>query len=345
MQRGEPRKVPVSQDPVTPAVAAFWAWWAAEHRKIEAALAAGDPAYQSELTAAVQRIHPGLQWEIDAGHGAHQLVVSAAGRAEPRSAAARWLLAAPAERSDWTFHATRRPDPRALTLRLVLDEATGKLDLPELTVAVTEDDDARRVHLAVHHERFTALPEAKSVNIAYLALDWALGEEDVQRWVGRVTAVAERPDGAVPIAGLAGAVADFAARHPRGFALVQGTVEGLPLTAVVQVPLSPVDFPLYDQHIAVSVSYTTMTAGRMPTGTSRERIQAFDDALAALVGEDAVLAAAVSHDGRRVFHYYADPLGDVAERLAAWRHGWTEGEVDIVAELDPAWRAVRPFQP
>jgi hypothetical protein len=88
-----------------------------------------------------------------------------------------------------------------------------------------------------------------------------------------------------------------------------------------------------------------MNAGRLQTGLSAERIVAFDDALSALVGEDAALAVSASHDGRRVFHYYADPATAVAERVAAWDHGWAEGPVEVQVGHDPEWDAVRPFQP
>ena len=337
-----------SASPKHPAdgIAEFWAWWVTARPEIEAAIAANAPErYEPDLTVAVHRIHPGLQWEVGGRDGDYQLVVTACGRPEPRSAAARWLLAAPSERSGWAFHATRQPDPAALSLHLNVDSGAGKLAMAGLSVAVVEDEQSWRVHVAVHHDGFAALADAQRLDIAYLALDWALGEQDVQRWIGEVSTVAELPDAAIPIASLATTVAGFAERHPRAFALVGATVEGLPLTAVVQVPLSPVDFPLFDQHIAVAVPYAAMNAGRLQVGLSAERIRAFDDALSGLVGDDAVLAVAVSHDGRRVFHYYTDPLSSVAERVAAWDHGWPEGRVDIQVSSDPAWNAVRPFQP
>jgi hypothetical protein len=95
---------------------------------------------EGELTAAVLRIHPGLRWEVGRRDGVHQLVVTAAGRAEPRSAAARWLLGAPAEQAGWAFHATRQADPAALSMNLTVGPGGAKLDLGELCVAVVEGD-------------------------------------------------------------------------------------------------------------------------------------------------------------------------------------------------------------
>ena len=323
----------------------FWAWWATARPGIEAAIAVGDVARAApDISQAVHRIHPGLQWEIGGQEGLHQLVVTAAGDPELRSTAARWLLAAPQDRSGWDFHATRQPDPQALSQVLMVGDQGAKVALAELSVAVVEDDESRRLDVAVHHDHFATLEPTPALHIAYMALDWALGEDDVERWIGEVTAVPERPADAIPLAELPMAVARLADRHPRAFALLAGTIDGLPLSALIQTPLSPVDFPLFDQHIAVVVPYTTMNPGRLQTGPSAERLDAFDEALTALMGEDAVFVAAVSHDGRRVFHYYTDPLNDVAVRIANWQHRWSEGRVEVSAEHDPAWHAVRPFR-
>lgn len=328
------------------AIEDFWSWWGRARPGVEAApVADGLGRYEPDLTAAVHRMHPGLQWEIGGRNGVRQLVVTAAGNPDARSAAARWLLAAPPERSGWVFHAARQPDPVALSSNLVLGPGVPKLRLADMSVAVLEDDESWRIQVVVYHEVFSVVAAAQRLDIAYLALGWALGEEEVQRWVGEVTAVARRPDGAIDLAGLPAAFEDFAKRHPRSFALVRASIRGLPLTAVVQAPMSPVDFPLFDQHIAVVVPYATMNSGRLQVGASAERIRDFDDALNALVGDDGVLAVAVSHDGERVFHYYADPSSGVAERVTAWDHCWPEGRVEVRTGHDPAWNAVRPFQP
>ncbi|GAA2016682.1 hypothetical protein GCM10009839_10440 [Catenulispora yoronensis] len=343
----------------------FWTWWADTRPAIQAALADGDSGtHGTALTEAVRRIHPGLQWELSRrrdgsqsssqGPDVFELTVTPGGHAEARSAAARWLLAAPPDTDGWQFHATRQPDPAALSRRLVHGPAETGIVLARTTVTITQDEQVPRLHLTVRNEQFEDLDDATAA--AYLALDWALGEADVQRWIGNVTATAKPADrtgdratdrtgenNTVPIAELPAAVAAFAEKHPRAYALVSAQVRGMPLTAIIQTPISPVDHPLLDDHIAVTVPYTTMNASRLQTGQSAQRMNDFDQALADLVGPDGQLLVAVSCDGQRVFHYYTDPHTDVAARIGAWQHGWPEGTVTIHTEHDPAWSAVQPF--
>jgi hypothetical protein len=333
-----------SQSSAFAGIAKFWSWWETARPEVEAAIAADDfERVEPDLSQAVNGIDPGLEWEIGGPDG-RELVITAAGEPALRSAAARWLLAAPRDRRGWGFHATRQPDPAALSMVLVVDEDDTEVALDGMSVAIVEDQEALRLHLTVHHDGFATLEEGQRLHIASMVLDWVLGEQNVERWVGEVAAVTERPQDAIAVADVPKEVADFAAWHPRSYVLIQGEVDGQPLTGIVHAPLSPVDFPLFGQHIAVAVPYTTMTADRLQTGVSAQRMEAFDDALSELLGADAVFAAAVSRDGVRVFHFYTDPAGDVVERLGAWRHGWLEGPVDIRATHDPAWREIRPFQ-
>jgi hypothetical protein len=98
------------------AIAAFWAWWSTVHEQIGSEAAEGGPSPErsAEITAHVEAIGKGLEWELSRqpDTAAHQLVVTAGGVAELRSLAQRWAQAAPVH-PGWSYLPARPASPAA----------------------------------------------------------------------------------------------------------------------------------------------------------------------------------------------------------------------------------------
>ncbi len=168
------------------AIAAFWEWWPGARAGIEAAIDSGDWGdLHPVLADRVAAIHADLQWEVAKGQGArHAFVVSPGGHAELRAYASRWRAAAPPADDLFEYHASRQADPGVLESTMSLEGAT--LDLGDLRFGFAVDPDRDQADVTVYHPVFPDLPDEVRGQIAFLSLDWLLGEEGVERWIGRV---------------------------------------------------------------------------------------------------------------------------------------------------------------
>ncbi|RJL25101.1 DUF695 domain-containing protein [Bailinhaonella thermotolerans] len=335
------------------AIREFWEWWAEARPRLDKALAAGDAeALAAEITPAVARLNPGLAWETAPGSAApHALVLSAAGDLSLRSTTRRWLLAAPPPDATWEFRDAR--PARADAAGGHVTAGGRRLDLAELVLGLRVPRNGVRVDVTAYHPVFPDLPEDARLEAAYAALDALLGEDEVARWIGDVAAATAAPIDAVPALHLPAVVADVAADvQPDQWALMRGeTGRGSPLAAMTRYPLRPVDHPLFDEHIAITLPYRTADDEGFPTGDSLDALREFEEGLQAALGESpydgsgsgAVLVAHTSSDRTRVFHVYADPDASVAGALKSLVARWPEGRGRVEAHPDPAWTAVAPF--
>ncbi|MEV0594024.1 DUF695 domain-containing protein [Nonomuraea cavernae] len=329
-------------------IAGFWTWWQETRPRLDSMVAAGDTDGLSEwLAPAVSAVHPDLVWEVAPGrNAAHALVVTAAGDAELRSLAHRWARAAPPADLLWEFHPSRQVNPRAL--ELTLDVGGHSFGLDGLVLGLRVPRSTPRVDVAAYHPIFGELGADDRMEATLLALDWLLGEDDVARWVGEITPATFEPIDSVAATHLPAVVADLASGYgEEQWALLEGqTAGGAPLIATARYPLRPVDYPLFDQHIAITLPYSHRDENGLPVGDSLTALRDFEERLATRLlklRDDAVLAAHLSAEGHRIIHVYADPTGDAAVHAKELVVSWEEGEprVDVVA--DPAWTAVVPF--
>ncbi|MDA0638858.1 DUF695 domain-containing protein, partial [Nonomuraea sp. MCN248] len=220
--------------------------------------------------------------------------------------------------------------------------------LDKLVLGLRVPRGALRVDVSAYHPVFGELDEDARMDATLMALDRLLGEDDVARWVGEITPATSAPIDAVPAVHLPAVVADVAADHETGqWATLEGrTATGAPLVAATRYPLRPVDHPLLDQHIAVTLPYRDKDGGGLPVGGSLAALRAFeerlDERLRAL-GEEAVLAAHLSAERRRVMHVYATPESGAAAAIKELAATWKEGRARVDVSPDPAWSAVAPF--
>ncbi|MBT2231106.1 DUF695 domain-containing protein [Nonomuraea sp. NEAU-A123] len=338
------------EEPTEPSdgIAPFWAWWEETRPRLDSLVAAGEAEGLSEWIApAVAAVHPDLVWEVAPGrNAAHALVVTAAGDPELRSLAHRWVKGAPPADLLWEFHPSRQVNPQAL--ELTLDVGGFEFALDKLMLGLRVPPNSPRVDVAAYHPIFGQLDEDTRLEATLLALDWLLGEDDVARWVGEITPATFQPIDSVAAVHLPAVVADLASGYEEEqWALLEGqTAAGAPLIATARYPLRPVDYPLFDQHIAITLPYAHRDENGLPVGESLTALRDFEERLAARLlklHDDAVLAAHLSAESHRVIHIYADPTGDAAIHAKELIVSWEEGEPRVDVATDPAWTAVVAF--
>ncbi|MFC4535549.1 DUF695 domain-containing protein [Sphaerisporangium dianthi] len=330
------------------AIAGFWAWWASSRPKVEALLEAGDSeGLASELAPAVAAVSPELTWEITPGRAAlRALIVSSGGDPELRPLAHRWANAAPPADALWEFLPSRpaRSDAADLTLEV----AGRELGMDKMVLGLRVPNGAPRIDVAAYHPIFPDLDDETRMEATLLALDRLLGEDEVARWVGDITAATFQPIDAVAAVHLPAVVSDLASEFEHEqWALLEGrTAAGTRLIAAARHPLRPVDHPLLDEHIAITLPYTESDEDGLPDGGSASALREFEERLSALLdglGGAAVLTVHVSAEGTRVLHIYADPAAGAPAQLDKLVSTWSEGRPSVDVDEDPGWIAISPF--
>jgi Family of unknown function (DUF695) len=336
------RRTRAPRAPSPEAVPEFWRWWTAEGARHCAHLLDGGnlPAVEPVIGPAVDRLHPGLAWEVGPGRsGGWRLVVTAAGEPRLRATARRWLLAAPAPDGQWEYADTRQPAADAEFGRLRV--GATEIAFADLRTGWRVDEDRVRVDVGVHHPLFASLDDELRLEITFLALDSLLGEEAVELWVGRIAAVVDEPPGATTLAPLRAAVRSLAARHAgpeHPWQILQATDgAGRPLLAVVRLPLTSAAAPQLDVHVRVELPYSAAESG-LPEEAALDRLRELEDRIELALGDDGRVTAHESSDGIRTLHVYVDRTTDGATRVAAAAAGYPGARTEVAD--DPGWEAV-----
>lgn len=320
----------------TPAIPAFWAWWRESGHRLDPHDAAGT----KELTRRVTAIHPELQWHFGPGATAqHRLTLSCEGAAAARPWAERWYRAAPPPDGTWEFRPSKEADPGALDGAIRI--AGHELDLSQVVFDVDPDPEQLRVHVGVHHAQFGALPDTVRGQVSFLVLDWLLGEDDVERWVGAVEALTAQPAHAQPATALQEAIAAMvASRSDDDWAVGEAMgSDGLPALGVFRRGVRWLDHPTHDLHHVIEGTYQSQANGLPADEAALAGLRQLEDQLGRRLGSRGLLIGHESHAGRRRWHVYTDSEDQNAEaELAQW-----VGEHDLQhrAEHDPSWTKVR----
>lgn len=320
-------------------ITAFWTWWAEEGHTISPHQVSRGT---DELTRRVTAIHPDLTWHFGPGVNAeHCLTVSAGGVAEVRPAAERWFRAAPRADATWEFRPSQQADPDALSN--VLEIAGHKVDLSSVEFGVEPVTDELRVNIGVHHPAFGRMPKSARDQIAFLVLDWLLGEDDVERWVGLVESLEAPPAPARSGDDVVKAVAEIAAgRDPDQWAIAKWQDKrGNPGFATFRRGLRWIDNPTFDRHQVVAATYSAQENGLPVDAASLDALRGIEAELESLLGSRGILVAYETHRGVRAFHVYSDGED---QNIDAVLGDWASGRgLSMESKPDPAWSQVRHF--
>jgi hypothetical protein len=323
------------------AIAAFWSWWPGVRDQLDAGIREGSAREHAEAIAQqVHAIHRDLEWELAPGRQAmHALIVTSAGNPELRAVAARWLAAAPEVDATWEYHDIRRADPEEFRrARLVFDDL--KIDVEEIRYAFSAEDKRGVIDVLCYHPAFAGAPEQVQAQVTYLTLDWLLGEDKVESWIGAVHWTETAPAAPRLPQDLRAAVEELADRGEQWALMAAEGKDGLPRMAVANLPLRPARWPRFDTHLGVSLPFRTCNDGRLPIDGSLQGLRDFEDMLVGAVGADGTLVAHETGNRMRTLHLYVDSQSGARSRIEAVLPGWGEGRAGLDATYDPRFERV-----
>ena len=330
----------------TAAIGEFWLWWAGARGRVQAAIEDGSVAsLADELNERVAAIHRDLQWELTKGARAHHaLVVSPGGNPALRAAAARWRAAGPSADEVFEYFDARQPDEQVFDARIQI--AGHDLELAELRFAVTATEDAHDLDVGVFHPAFPEMPEGARVQLTFLALDWALGEQQVELWIGQVEPLAADRPGLVTFAELRAAVADLAAKHAEPvYAMLTAedrrrpTGHGDDPGADAVGPLAALR-PAHRRHSALPCP-----AQRAPDRSGLTELRDLEDRIESVLPPDGEVIAHETTGGVRTIHVYADSTTDKADAVSSVAEAFRPLKTTVAVTADPAYEGVAHLRP
>ena len=191
-----------SSETETEAVGAFWRWWSvAGAGLVTAAVMTGVYGDLPEIIGAmVMAIHPELRWETGPGaRSRHRLCVSGAG--DPRLRVTGRAVAEGGSPAHWSRKiAAAKTCRQPGMLTGTLEGLEHPVDLGLARVAVDWDERSALAELTVFHPAFTMMGTNDCRQAGRLLVDWLLGEDDVQRWVGAINVTRADPRDSQPAA-------------------------------------------------------------------------------------------------------------------------------------------------
>jgi len=325
-------------------IAGFWQWWVSGGAdRFSAAVDAGQwGELPDEMSAQVAAVHPGLAWDTGRGRTARSLLtVSSEGDPALRRIAEQWLRAAPDADASWEFAAARQPSSDAVDSFIEIDG--HGLHLGDARFRIAEDFDRERLDLAVHHPLFADMPEGMPLRVSFLLLDWILGEDGVERWVGAVDIADLGETATATAADLTASVKAMDAQsQPDRWSLLEGsTRHGKRSIVTARRPLRWIDYPIFDLHTEVWLAFRDKRDDGLPTSRSLDLLREIEDDITAALGFRGILVAHETAAGRRVLHYYSDSEDqngrDALETAARKADG------SVKHDSDPGWKRVRHF--
>lgn len=342
-------------------ITAFWAWWPGVRERFAAELVdSGELSRRSSraINQRVAAIHPEITWEFTDGTLArHAMILSGEGSADLRVLTERWRRTSPPADETWEYYPARPPNPGAMHGTITV----GKRSLRPLQARFdTEVDLARgRVHVTIWHPDTPYLDEVERLWFAFLLLDWILGEDDVERWIGEVHFGEAAADLDGP--GLRRVVTELS-RELRGggWAHLEGIDEaGRHLTVEVRIPSPRHNYPLFDTHGAIRIPLLTTPAipddeiaalaapPSEPDAAELAEIAEFSDRLLEFLGDAVVLAAVETAIDSRTLHLYVDSTGVVADQVRTFLNANYERNPQRIITAtwthDPGWRQISHF--
>jgi hypothetical protein len=287
-------------------------------------------------------------WVIGRGRSSqHALILTSEGDLSIRRLTAAWLRSAPPPDEGWEYHAARPPAPH---LDLEID---GREFSPaDFCIAYEYDDGPERFDVALYHPRFDLTPDDVRRQVALLALDQFLGEDEVERWLGTVDVALAPPAGAVPLDEFrteVGQRRSSATGHR--FSLGHGLDQrGSPAVLMFNTALKQIDHLDHVFHLAVFFRLHDPRPDGLPGGDEAERLNEVEDQLLEELGDNGLLIGRLTLAARREIHFYVCDPEAAEQSIAGWRAQADAWGVNHSIEPDPAWSFVedgfyRPLAP
>jgi hypothetical protein len=323
------------------AITEFWHWWATMR---DAMAIAGNNGlvhvFAEDLNGRVGAIHPGLEWAVAPGATSlHALMVTANGQAELRATAARWLAAAPPADETWSYRSARAADPGVFT---GTTEVHGyELELAHIRYDITVNEPTRQVDVVCYHPAFAGMPDHVQGLATVLTLLWAVGEAELDTWVGRIGWSARSPMDPRTPRDLWQAVAGVASDQVDWLAMVGQRPDGAPLVAMVSVPLRPARWPRFDLYVPVWLPYQQYNESQLPEAESTTALHRFEDELRAAIGTSGEIIAHETGGRLRTLHCYVDPQTNARAAIESHLPRWREGRALTRPQPDHAFDHVR----
>lgn len=322
-------------------IGAFWAWWPS----VAGTIARGfrDGGLSDDLVEAVsahvRAIDERLDWEFGPGERSeHHLCLSGKGDPTLRVIAERWRKRAPAPDATWEFFASRQGAPEGRGgFRIKIADLDVALD--DFQVALTPDETRERLDLELHHPALAAVSDADlKLRIAFIALDNALGEDDVERWLGAIELGAAPRDGAVPLPELRAAVDRFAENATGDrWAVLRGTKDGQPIFVTTNMALKRIDHLLLDTHVEIAIPLASPTPEGLTTEAEADVLNRIEDELGELLGDDAVFVGRETGFGKRILHWHVMEGGPAASIVARWKARHAGYAMQVAVRPDLRW--------
>jgi hypothetical protein len=315
----------------------FWAWWATARDRLGAAIDAQTFSKQlaREMTNAVGAMHPSIAWEVGPGAGSrYALTLSFDGDPSVRRLTAAWLWAAPPPDEAWEYHAARQPAPdRDVHL------AGHRFSPTDFRIACEYDETRERFDVALYHPLFDRVSDDVCHEVALLALDHLLGEDGVERWLGAVDVAATPPPEGAPLSELA---AEVERRRPEatGRRLILGQAldpNGSPVVLTVNTALKQIDHLDHLFHLAVFIRLNQPMPDGLPSAEEAARLNAAEEDLLGMLGDDAVQLGRLTLAARREIHLYLRDPEAAEQVISAWRGRADVWGMNYSLEPDPGW--------
>lgn len=189
-----PAWVSRSRPSFTSRVDAFWTWFAADEQRLFDQLQANELDAE-ELIDRIRSAAPMLAWELcpSPEDGKEGFALSSEGDSSKRFLVNFMIQRAP-ELQRWTLYSSKQASPDIAQAMVNLDEDED-FAFADFRFGIAFDKESEQLEVQVHHPKFSVLPEDARMQLTFLALDNALGENLVESWIGGVQATPDRtPD-------------------------------------------------------------------------------------------------------------------------------------------------------
>lgn len=324
-------------------IRSFWAWWSTARHRILRAIEVEQTFTDSlvqDISSHVSAIGD-LAWELSPGKTArHAFCLSPNGDPQARLVTELWRHRGPSPDETWEYFAARQGMQGS---SIKIDSV--QLDRNDLIVYFEIDKGRERIDATYFHPQFAKLSEKRHTTALYLLLDGALGEDAVERWLGRIKATATKPENAVPFHQFRGALGELEQTATgEQFVLMQGETEaGTPFFITCNQALKRIDHLLHTTHAAIDLAILDQNPQGLTTPADAEKLNELEDDLTAALAGLAIYFGRETKPGHRVLHWYVaedSAAKPIIERWAA-QHADRDPHVEWIR--DPTWKFVKRY--